>query len=120
MATSSGATATQQNQYNPGRGKITTCSSADSRTRPHALRWILRTPQHSKQNLRCRTRAFTNLVPNSAPISYHIVIMSFTELLVKILEYMFVAGWIGSAIVLLLTGVEDVETLLDREDEPSQ
>ena len=45
--------------------------------------------------------------------------MSFTELLVKILEYMFVAGWIGSAIVLILTGVEDVETLLDREDEPN-
>jgi len=33
---------------------------------------------------------------------------------------MFVAGWIGSAIALILTGVEDVETLLDREDEASQ
>jgi len=46
--------------------------------------------------------------------------MKFTVLLVKILEYMFVAGWIGSAIVLVLTGIEDVETLLDRKDEASQ
>jgi hypothetical protein len=45
--------------------------------------------------------------------------MNFAELLVKILEWMFVAGWIGSAIVLILTGVEDVETLLEREDEPN-
>jgi hypothetical protein len=45
--------------------------------------------------------------------------MSFTVFLVKVLEYMFVAGWIGSAIVLILTGIEDVGTLLDREDEAS-
>jgi hypothetical protein len=42
-----------------------------------------------------------------------------SEILVRILEYMFVAGWAGSAIVLLLTGYEDVMTLLDREDETS-
>ena len=46
--------------------------------------------------------------------------MSFTVLLIKILEYMFVAGWIGSAIVLVLTGIEDVGTLLDTEDEASR
>ena len=45
--------------------------------------------------------------------------MSFSVLLIKILEYMFVAGWVGSAVVLVLTGVEDVGTLLDREDENS-
>ena len=39
-------------------------------------------------------------------------------LAVRILEIMFVAGWIGSAIVLLLTGIEDAETLLEV-DEPS-
>jgi hypothetical protein len=39
--------------------------------------------------------------------------------LIKILEFMFVAGWAGSAVVLLLTGFEDVETLLDRKDENS-
>lgn len=37
--------------------------------------------------------------------------------LIKILEYMFVAGWAGSVLVLLITGVEDVGTLLDRKDE---
>ncbi len=41
-------------------------------------------------------------------------------MLVKILEFMFVAGWIGSAIVLVLTGIEDVGTLLDTEDENSR
>ena len=46
--------------------------------------------------------------------------MSLTVLLIKILEYMFVAGWIGSAIVLVLTGIEDVGTLLDTEDEASR
>jgi len=45
--------------------------------------------------------------------------MSVSVLLVKILECMFVAGWAGSAVVLLLTGIEDVGTLLDREDENS-
>ncbi|MGO8987171.1 MAG: hypothetical protein ACLQFM_20485 [Terriglobales bacterium] len=45
--------------------------------------------------------------------------MSLRVLFVKILEVMFVAGWIGSAIVLVLTGVEDVGTLLDRKDENS-
>ena len=45
--------------------------------------------------------------------------MSLSELLVKILECMFVAGWVGSAVVLVLTGIEDVGTLLDREDEHS-
>ena len=46
--------------------------------------------------------------------------MSFSVLLIKILEYMFVAGWVGSAVVLVLTGIEDVGTLLDREDENSR
>jgi hypothetical protein len=41
-----------------------------------------------------------------------------STVLVKILEFMFVAGWAGSAVV-LLTGFEDVETLLDRKDENS-
>jgi len=45
--------------------------------------------------------------------------MSFSVLLIKILEYMFIAGWVGSAVVLVLTGIEDVGTLLDREDENS-
>lgn len=52
-------------------------------------------------------------------IGYHIEIMSFSILLIKILEYMFVAGWAGSALVLVLTGIEDIETLLDRKDEVS-
>jgi hypothetical protein len=45
--------------------------------------------------------------------------MNFSVLLVKILEYMFVAGWAGTVVVLVLTFVEDVGTLLDREDENS-
>jgi len=45
--------------------------------------------------------------------------MSVSVVLIKILEFMFVAGWVGSVIVLLLTGYEDVGTLLDRKDENS-
>jgi hypothetical protein len=45
--------------------------------------------------------------------------MSFSVLLIKILEYMFVAGWAGSAVVLVLTGIEDVGTMLDTEDDNS-
>ena len=45
--------------------------------------------------------------------------MSLSVILVKILECMFVAGWIGCVIVLVLTGIEDVGTLLDTEDEKS-
>jgi hypothetical protein len=43
--------------------------------------------------------------------------MSVATFLAKVLEYMFVAGWAGSALVLLITAVEDVETLLERNDE---
>jgi hypothetical protein len=45
--------------------------------------------------------------------------MSLTVILIKILEYMFVAGWVGSVLVLLITGFEDVGTLLDRKDDTS-
>ena len=61
-----------------------------------------------------------NLTPNAPPIRYHNEIMSFSVLLIKIVEYMFVAGWAGTAVVLLLTFVEDVGTLLDRKDENSR
>jgi hypothetical protein len=45
--------------------------------------------------------------------------MSVGILFVKILEVMFVAGWVGSALVLIITGAEDLGTLLE-EDEESQ
>ncbi len=35
--------------------------------------------------------------------------------LIRLLEIMFVAGWAGTAIVLLLTGIEDLETILRRD-----
>jgi hypothetical protein len=37
---------------------------------------------------------------------------------IRLLEFLFVVGVIGSAIVLVLTGIEDVETLIGR-DQPS-
>ncbi len=35
--------------------------------------------------------------------------------LIRLLEGMFVAGWAGTLIVLLLTGIEDLETILRRD-----
>jgi hypothetical protein len=37
-------------------------------------------------------------------------------LLVRILETMFVIGAVGSAVVLLITAIEDLETLFGREE----
>ena len=37
--------------------------------------------------------------------------------LVRILEGMFVIGVIGSAVVILLTGIEDLKMLLGREEQ---
>ena len=37
---------------------------------------------------------------------------------IGVLEFLFFAGWVGSALVLLLTSVEDVGTVFERE-EPS-
>ena len=37
--------------------------------------------------------------------------------LVRILEAMFVVGAIGSFVVILLSGIEDLKMLLGREDE---
>lgn len=38
--------------------------------------------------------------------------------LIRLLEVLFVAGWAGTAVVLLLTGIEDLETIL-RRDQPA-
>jgi hypothetical protein len=47
--------------------------------------------------------------------------MTILTILVRLLEGMFVAGAIGSFVVLLLTGVEDLETLLGaKSKEPSK
>ena len=35
---------------------------------------------------------------------------------IRLLEILFFAGWVGSAILLLLTTIEDVGTILGRED----
>ena len=40
----------------------------------------------------------------------------FVIVLVRILEAMFVIGALGSTVVLLLTGIEDLETLFGREE----
>ena len=34
----------------------------------------------------------------------------------RVLEVIFVVGWLGSFIVLVLTGIEDVETLMESDD----
>ena len=36
--------------------------------------------------------------------------------LIDLLEGMFVIGWLGSIFVLLITGVEDMETLVRTDD----
>jgi hypothetical protein len=43
--------------------------------------------------------------------------MQIIGILIKILEAMFVVGLLGSAVVILLSGVEDIETALEP-DEP--
>jgi hypothetical protein len=45
----------------------------------------------------------------------------FVRVAVRVLEAMFFIGGIGSAIVLILTGIEDLETLLgkDASERPS-
>jgi len=34
---------------------------------------------------------------------------------IRILEFLFFAGWIGSLLVILLSGVEDFETILSKD-----
>ena len=43
---------------------------------------------------------------------------SIVTLLIRVLEVMFAAGWAGTLIVLVLTGIEDLETILKR-DQPA-
>ncbi len=40
-------------------------------------------------------------------------------LLARILESMFIVGSMGSFVVLVLTGIEDLKTLLGMEEDPS-
>jgi len=44
-------------------------------------------------------------------------IMQILAIVIKILEVLFVIGLLGSAVVILLSGVEDIETALEP-DEP--
>jgi hypothetical protein len=54
---------------------------------------------------------------SSAPIGYHVLMISLlATLLVRILELMFAVGVIGSTVVLVLTAIEDLETLFGREE----
>ena len=43
--------------------------------------------------------------------------MVIIAILIKVLEVLFVTGLLGSAVVILLSGVEDIETALEP-DEP--
>jgi hypothetical protein len=60
-----------------------------------------------------------NLRPAIAQFDYRLP-LSFMELLitlgVRLLETMFVVGGIGSLLVLILTGIEDIETLFGSDD----
>ena len=54
---------------------------------------------------------------NCFSIGYHVVMISMLgTLLVRILEALFAIGVFGSALVLLLTFVEDIETLFGLEE----
>jgi hypothetical protein len=48
--------------------------------------------------------------------------MTLLTIFIRILEGMFVAGGIGSCLVLILTGIEDIETLLgsDSKEPPKE
>ena len=44
--------------------------------------------------------------------------MEIIGILIKVMEVLFVAGGVGSAVVILLSGVEDIETAFEP-DEPA-
>ncbi len=51
-------------------------------------------------------------------IGYHVAVMSWLITLpVRILEGMFIVGCAGTVLVLILSGIEDLKTLLGKEDE---
>lgn len=41
----------------------------------------------------------------------------FITLLIRVVEGMFILGSIGTVLVLILSGIEDLKTLLGKEDE---
>ncbi len=41
----------------------------------------------------------------------------FVTLLIRVLEGMFLVGSVGTVLVLILSGIEDLKTLLGKEDE---
>jgi hypothetical protein len=99
-------------------------------TRHQALGEIRRTSQHSKvvSRLRAPRAATPRALRSHFPIStlvklpgfkYHSLLMGLiiVTVLVRILEGMFVVGAIGSFVVLVLSGIEDLKMLLGREEE---
>ncbi len=45
--------------------------------------------------------------------------MALVEGLIRLVEVLFVAGCCGSAVVILLSGIEDIETILGHGEEPA-
>ena len=101
------------------------CSPADSRTRHHAPEEIRRTGQHSKIAFTsCGHDASPDGVPilelvNLSRFQYHSLFMGvkIITVLVRFLEGMFAIGAIGSFVVIVLSGIEDLKMLLGREEE---
>jgi hypothetical protein len=46
------------------------------------------------------------------------MVLKIAAVLARILEVMFALGIVGSTVVLVLSGIEDLKTLFGREDEP--
>lgn len=86
---------------------------------------VLYRPASRSSNGPPSTRAYslnalpTNHAPHIALIRYHSLLMSHVLLivLVRFLEGMFVIGVIGSFVVIVLTGIEDLKMLLGREEQ---
>jgi hypothetical protein len=100
-------------------------------TRNQALAEIRRTSQHSKvvshpagQDAPSPGGGSVSHFPISTLVKlpgfkYHSLLMGLivVTVLVRILESMFVVGAIGSFVVLVLSGIEDLKMLLGREEE---
>jgi hypothetical protein len=64
-----------------------------------------------------RTENYVTSIVPAASIGYHVLMFAILgTLLVRILEGMFAVGLFGSTLVLLITFVEDAETLFGREE----
>ncbi len=116
-----GASATQHKKLKPGFGNTNTCRMPELRTSNQALGWMRRisvSVTNRSANPSLHLSDYFASGPASSIISF--VMHGLARDGMLLLESLFILGWVGSLVVVVISGIQDMHTILQKDkDEPS-